>query len=296
MTITALLIIALSTVMHAGWNLLVRHSRNESAFTQRMMIALCVAGIVPAMLAEWFLDPFAPTIWPYFLASGLCCSVYLLGLTKSYHATDFTVVYPLARAMPLLLVAVVEIPIGREPTPLGWLGLMLVMIGCMLAPLTSFGGFHLRAYLSRAMIWITLAGLGTTGYSLIDNASAMSLVKHELDGFIPALRYGYYYFFVATIGYLPLTRIFAEPPAGALSIGWIRPLIAAAMCLFSYSLILWVYQFTDQVSYVVACRQFSIVLGVIAAFVIFRERGVFVRVTASILISCGMLIISVWGR
>ncbi|MAE63808.1 MAG: hypothetical protein CMJ18_06005 [Phycisphaeraceae bacterium] len=280
--------------MHAGWNLLVKHGGDESVFLRRMMIVHGVAGLLPFVVAEFLLDPLVPTAWPFFLGSGACCGVYLLGLDRGYRATDFTVVYPVARAMPVLLVAVVEIPMGRVPTDPGWIGLILVAIGCVLAPLTSFGGFHPRAYLNRAVVWIVLAGLGTVGYSLIDNAAASSL--DELDGLIPALRYGYWYFFVSAIIYLALARCVVGPPADDRSIGWLRPSFAAAMCFVGYSLIIWVYQDTEQVSYVVACRQFSIVIGVVAAFVIFRERGVFVRVTAAVLITSGMLVIAAWGQ
>ncbi len=295
MTITALLIVALSAFMHAGWNLLVRHGRGESAFMQRMMTMLVVVGFAPALLAEITLAPILPTVGPILLASGFCCGVYLLGLDRGYQATDFTVVYPLVRAMPVLLVALVEIPLGRLPTPLGWLGLLLVVIGCVLAPLTSFRAFHPRAYLNPAVIWIVMAGLGTVGYSMIDNAGAMVIVRHDQAGLITALRYGYWYYLVATVVYLVLARTFTKPASNRPRVGWVRPLIGAILSLVGYSLVLWVYQFTEQVSYVVASRQFSIVVGVIAAFMIFKERGVFVRVTAALLITGGMIVIGVWG-
>ena len=63
----------------------------------------------------------------------------------------------------------------------------------------------------------------------------------------------------------------------------------------SYWLVLWAYQLEPRASYIVAFRQFSIVVGVAVAFGLFRERGLTVRVTASVLIIAGLIVIGMFG-
>ena len=62
-----------------------------------------------------------------------------------------------------------------------------------------------------------------------------------------------------------------------------------------YWMVLWAYQLVDRASYIVAFRQFSIVLGVVAAFVIYKERGLAMRIPAAAMITGGLVIIGLWG-
>jgi uncharacterized membrane protein len=61
-------------------------------------------------------------------------------------------------------------------------------------------------------------------------------------------------------------------------------------------LILWAYQLSPYASYIVAFRQFSIVIGAIMAFIIYKEQGVAVRLTGALFITAGLVLIAGWGR
>jgi len=63
----------------------------------------------------------------------------------------------------------------------------------------------------------------------------------------------------------------------------------------AYWLILWSYQLTTQTSYVVALRQFSIVLGVAIGVFLFKEPAPKVRVGAALMIAAGIAGISIGG-
>ena len=56
-------------------------------------------------------------------------AIYYLGLSRGYMSGDFTVVYPLARATPVLVIAALDVARGQAPTLFGWLGLLLIVIG-----------------------------------------------------------------------------------------------------------------------------------------------------------------------
>ena len=60
----------------------------------------------------------------------------------------------------------------------------------------------------------------------------------------------------------------------------------------AYSLVLWAYQLSERASYVIALRQFSIVLGVVAGTFLLREKAGFARITAALVIVGGIILIS----
>ena len=51
----------------------------------------------------------------------------------------------------------------------------------------------------------------------------------------------------------------------------------------------------QNTGYLIAFRQFSIVVGVAAAFVLHREKGLWVRLPASVAIVLGIVLIKLFG-
>jgi len=60
-------------------------------------------------------------------------------------------------------------------------------------------------------------------------------------------------------------------------------------------LILWAYQLSPFASYIVAFRQLSIIIGAILGFVLFKEKGIYVRISGAVLITTGLILIALWG-
>ncbi|HUV38355.1 MAG TPA: EamA family transporter [Planctomycetota bacterium] len=292
MTTDVVLMLVVSTFLHAGWNLLVRHRRETAPyFMFQMYVVIAAAGVLPFAAGEVLLGPLPTPVYLLGLASGAFCAVYSLGLTKGYTSTDFTVVYPVTRALPVLLVALADAMLRRHPTPSGWLGMTLVALGCLVIPLESFRSFRLNVYFHRGTLWMLLAAAGIVGYSLIDK-TASGLVH---PGPLSAARYNYLYLVTAGVFYTLLRLLIRAHRTGAARTPWPKAVLGAVMIYFGYGLILWVYQLVRQASYVVAFRQFSIVIGVVLAFVLYRERGKFVRISASVLITLGLVVIALWG-
>ncbi len=304
MTPFVLALVLSSTILHAGWNLLARRQRAEAQFFDRMLVAIAAIGLMPAAISEWQVRSLSPQAWAYAAGSGAFCALYYLFLAKGYASSDFTVVYPVARALPVLLVGLGDALRGRYPTALGWAGMALVVIGCFLVPLRSFRDFHLDRYLNRTSLWMLLTALGTVGYTLLDKAAA----EVVLPGPATAARYGYVFYLVSYIAYATLLRtpllsrqpsivrrFGADGPRSA-PIGWWLPFWGACLNFGAYWLVLWAYQLSERASYIVAFRQFSIVIGVILAFILYKERGVAVRLTATLLITAGLVVIGLWGH
>ena len=80
------------------------------------------------------------------------------------------------------------------------------------------------------------------------------------------------------------------------AVGWMIPAMAAALNFTAYSMILVCYQVVAQAGYVWGMRQFSIVVGVLLAFAVFKERGRAVRLTGALLITAGMILIGLYCK
>ena len=167
----------------------------------------------------------------------------------------------------------------------------LVIVGCFLAPLTSFRDFRLRLYVNRTSVYMLLTAAGTVGCTLLDKIAS----EVVFQGPATAARYGYMYFFISFGAYRGLLRIFRPEDQESHVVGWRFPFYAAFLTFGAYWLILWAYQLSRHASYIVAFRQFSIVIGVILGFAIFREQGLVVRVAGTFMITLGLMLVGLWG-
>jgi uncharacterized membrane protein len=291
MSAAAILLVVISAFMHSGWNLLARRQRSEMSFFVRMLLIVVLVGFLPAAISEGLTRSIPVKGWFCLLGSGFCAGLYLYSLAMAYGASDFTIVYPIARALPVLLVAFGDVVRGRFLNGPGWVGLVLVAVGCLLTPLESFRGISPRRYFHRSILWMLLAAIGTVGYSLLDKVAS----EVVLAGPATAARYCYIFFFFASVVLLLLRQLTNTKPPKDKSIGWKGP-VAGAVCFFgAYWLVLWAYQLSRHASYVVAFRQFSIVIGVVLAFLIYKERRVLVRIVGIALIMVGLILVGLYG-
>ena len=278
----ALLIVFLSTFMHAGWNLMARGNRSGNVLL-RMLTLSAAVGLAPALAAEWLGPPVLRAAAGHLLLAGFFQGVYFFGLTFGYRLGEFTVVYPLARALPVLLIALADVVLGRAPSALGWAGILLVFAGCVLAPLSTLRGVRLGAYFNRGTFWAMVTALGVVGYSLTDAAAAGFLKP----GPSSALRYGLFETILTLPFYWLMLRAARVKPDGAAPLPWPRIALISALVFGAYGLVLWSYQLSDQTSYIVALRQFSIVIGVGAGGLVFREPAPALRLAAALIITAG---------
>lgn len=278
----ALTIVFISTFMHAGWNLIVRDQRGSDILI-RALFSISIIGLIPTLAAEFSGVTVLPVVWGYLLVAGAFQGLYFIGLSLGYRTGDFTIVYPLARGLPAVLVALADLVGGNPPAPLGWLGIGLVSIGAIFLPLNSLRDFKPAGYWNRALFWTLLTALATAGYSVADSAAAKALPP----GALSALRYGLYETFLSWAFYVLFLFVLRLPAATHGQTDWKRALIVGALLFGAYGLVLWAYQLSTHTSYVVAMRQFSIVIGVIAGALIFREPARGLRLTAAATITLG---------
>jgi len=261
---------------------MVRDQRGSDILLKALMVVSFI-GIGPVLLAEFVSDPILPHIWVYLLAAGMFQGLYFLGLSLGYRTGDFSMVYPLARGLPVVLVALSDLVLGNAPNLLGWLGIIFVTVGCAVLPLNSLRDFKLAHYRSKAVAFTLITAAATAGYSIADSAAAKAMPS----SLYTALRYGMLELFLSWAFYQLLLVVFRVPQPAQQAIDWRRAVTIGALLFGAYSLVLWAYQLGSHPSYVVAMRQFSIVLGVIAGALFFRESAKRLRLVAALTITLG---------
>lgn len=116
-------IILISTFMHAGWNLIARYEKDEHLFFRNFLIITFAVGIIPSVVAEIVYGSLPTFALMCVVASGSCCGIYYFALARAYHHGDFTTVYPMSRAVPIVLVVLFDVLRGRFPSTMGCVGL-----------------------------------------------------------------------------------------------------------------------------------------------------------------------------
>jgi drug/metabolite transporter (DMT)-like permease len=287
----AIFLVLLSSFIHAGWNLTVRNQRTDYAFL-RIVVVTTVIGLGPVLAAEFWQRPILDQVWGYLIVAGFFQATYYLGLSRGYQHGDFTVIYPIARTLPVLLVALGDVARGHAPSPVAWLGMILVSVGCLFIPLESWRGFSLARYWNRSMLWAVVTALSIVGYTITDKLAA-ELID---PGPWTAARYGIFEIASSAVFYWLVLKGFSRPAATpATWADWRWAALAAVGVFGAYWLILWAYQLAFQASYVVALRQFSIIIGVALGALFLREAAPLLRLSAACLMVVGIVGIALGG-
>jgi drug/metabolite transporter (DMT)-like permease len=295
MSIVPIALIILSCFTHASWNLLARRRQGEElAFFRGMVMASVPISGVALIIAYNSPHAFPPVAFWSVLGSGAICGFYYYFLGLAYSQSDFTVVYPVARSLPVLILAGIEVLQGEPPPLLGWAGLVLVLVGCIMAPQVSYRGFDFRRYGARDIVWMVLTAATIVGFTKLDKIGAEAIEAVRGGPASAAIQCAFFHIFscVSYLAVLGLThRGRALPP----KIDWKLPALGGVLGYLSYLLVLWAYQMAPQTSYLFAFRQFSIVLGVVTAFALYRERGLAVRLPAAAAIIAGLIVLKSAG-
>ena len=300
MTLPAFLLITLSAFIHAFWNFLSKRQNPTTAF---FLIASLVSLILISPVLVIFrqgLPYFTTADWILVVITGICQALYYVGLSGAYRNGDLSLAYPLARALPVLMVALVSLALGRgsQIGGLAFTGFIAVAAGCLILPLPNFGELKLKHYLNICCVFAALAAIGTTGYTLIDDqvlrnlrtAAGMPLVKTEITLLFMALEN--ISLTIALAAYICLRRSDYHTLRSTWKSIWIPAGGAGLMMTGAYGLVLLAMAFVSNVSYVSAFRQISLPIGVFLGMVVHREPKVLPRIAGLVIILAGLMVIA----
>ena len=295
MSVTAAVLIFISVFMHVAWNMLSKTTRPSTAF---YLIMNFVGGIIwlpffiQSASAFWGVSPLF-----YWLLAGSCLFevIYMYGLAHGYKHGDISLIYPLVRALPVVMLAVITLAagIGKAFDLLTFGGMVMIAAGCFIMPFASFKNISLRSLNKLALLFIALGAVGTTGYTLCDS-QALKFLAGDQGSVSNASTLGYLFLIQMglTLGEVPLVLFDREERDALKQFTGKRivyPIIAGICSSGAYALILFAMQYVTNVSFIQAFRQLSLPLGFLAGVIFLHEKSSGTKITGLLLILAGLL-------
>jgi len=283
----ALLLIIISAVMHALWNLLVKQSRDKTVFIWWMFA--CAFGLMNLyMLLPG--RPFPPLTLRYLLlaaSAAVCFVLYHWFTGKAYREGDLSITYPLAQTSMLYVPIWAVLLLGEKLSVAGVTGILLIIAGAYSIQLQrlSLAGLlrPLRNLGDRSVQWALLAGLVYSVGAIIDKQGVGSYSAYHFT----------YTLVLFMLGYMSLNllrpcyrgRVLAEWRNSRKLVLWSGPVMLGSFLTFRYGLQL------SPVSYAVPLRQVSLLVGVLIGIFFLGESFGRMRLASTGLILAGVVFI-----
>ncbi len=281
MTPLVVALVLASALAHASWNAMLKGKTGEPlAASAGLSIAWVIFG-APLMLV---VEPPSLAAAPYLAASIAVHLVYFSLLVAAYRAADLSLVYPIARGVPPLIVAGASWLVAGEAAP--WLGIVgvglvgvgVLSLGLVRAPSTTPDRPRARglglAFATAGFIaaYTTIDGLGVRasgspfGYAV----------------WLTAIQGALFAAGAMVVGGAPLRReVWARKREGALT---------GVLSAGGYAIALWAMS-TSPIAFVAALRETSVVFAAILGALFLKEPFGRPRVIAAVLVACGVIAI-----
>lgn len=276
--------VMLAALGHALWNAAARRVAGDIAVLWLSFALGSLAMIPPCLYLWWQSGPpvLSQTALLYLLATGVLHAVYFALLARAYECGEVSLVYPLARGSGVGLTALGGLVLlGEHITALGGAGIGLVLLGIAL-----IGAPALRSAASnRRSVFLALGvGLSIVAYSLVDKLGVAHM--HPL----------YYITGMWLLGSLIRWPSVWHQRRGTLMQTARTHLRYIAFIglgsLGTYLLILYAYTL-GPVSYIVAARESSVVIGSLIGFVFLREQYTPLKLVGVLSIAAGLALLKV---
>lgn len=301
MTLTAILLIIGSAGIHASWNLLCKKNNPSASFFLIASIPSCLILLPLALSMSHQIGLIPNKIWIFLILTGGFQAVYYIGLAKAYRHGDISIVYPIARTLPVLIVSVVVYISSGGKEALSHesaFGALLIIIGCIMLPMRHLQDFKLKNYINIACFFSVIAALGTSGYSIIDDKSIDTL-KIIFGGSRNIVLISLLYIFFETVSssiwmglYIATNRNEKESFKAVWKHNKLNSFGAGLAITLAYSLILMSMVFVTNVSYIVAFRQLGIFIGGVMGIIFLKESKSLPKLLGITLLFLGLLLVA----
>jgi drug/metabolite transporter (DMT)-like permease len=279
MTPIAIVLVTISAFIHAFWNLLGKRQNPSVAFffIASVFAAICFSPLLLVYRAAFASIP--GRVWLWLALTSIFEAIYFIGLAGAYRNGDMSVAYPFARTIPVALVALFTtiFGFGKPLNLMGIGGILLVVIGCLLLPLRSLRQVTAQDYLTACCLLAGLAGIGTTGYTLVDNQALIDLRAAPGNG-LTQIEIAFFYLALASIAIVTVTGAYiliSRVERAALTKTWREgksmAFITGLLIIGTYGLVLAAMAYASNVSYIATFRQLSIPLGAILGILVQKE-------------------------
>jgi drug/metabolite transporter (DMT)-like permease len=256
-----------SAVLHAGWNAAVKASRNPTQASTAQMGIAALAGL-PFLC--WTGLPSAESFLWIALSTAIN-TVTIPAMLRAYALGGFGIVYPVMRAVAVLLIVPLATLVAGEMV--GAFGLAGVAVIALSLVVLAFDAARAKGTSLRALAWTLAAGLGTAAYVICDAQGVRASGSPWAYGIVVSL----------TNALAMLVRQWRRLPSAAELPGVVGVAVPAGIAsMVSYLLILWVFS-QAPIAPAAALRDTSALFAIIIAALFLGERFTPVRVAAVVL-------------
>ena len=264
-----------AALTHAVWNAIAHGIRDQMlafALIGAGGIAVAIPLIAVAALPR-------PASWPYLLASVGIHVFYVLLLMQCYRLGEFSQVYPLARGVsPLVVTILAAMFVGEQLARPQIAG--VIVVSAALAFLVLGGRRPGRA----AFLAAVGTGLTIAAYTTVDGVGVR--LSASPAGYIAWLML-LQSLCVPMFALLRRRDVLLKQPRRILLSG----LAAGALSVLAYGLVLWA-QTRGALAPIAALRETSVIFGAIIGTLVFHEPFGRTRITATVLVVGGILLLN----
>lgn len=282
MTTSIFLLVLGSAFCHAGWNFA---ARKVSGNFIVLWISLWIGCLflLPMALGILFKLGLAKSVQisgiPYMITTGCIHAVYFTLLGISYQHGEISLVYPIARGSGVGLTAIFASLIFAEKISLlGAFSLALISLSILSMGFSSSNS----SSKTKPLIASLCLGITISAYSLVDKVGVV---------YVHPVIYIWFLFFITAIVLTPFILLHYHDT-----------IITTAKTQFKFSLIIGIgsiitylmvlVAFTvGPVSYIVAVREFAVVIGAVAGLVFLKEKFSILKIVSIIGITIGIICI-----
>jgi drug/metabolite transporter (DMT)-like permease len=271
-------LVLLAALLHASWNAVVKSDSDRLVSMGLVMLAGCFLGLAVV--------PFVPfleaTAWPYLIASVLIHNFYYFFLLKAYRWGDLSHVYPIARGLGPLLVALGSGGLIGEHLAFHEIG-GVVLVSFGIASL-AFGHGLPRGHEWRPVIYAVLTGITISAYTIADGLGA----RHAGNAFS--------YIAWLNVAEGPWVFLFAlAVRRGSIVLylrrSWWRGLAGGVVATIGYGIAIWALSL-GAMAHVAALRETSVIFAAAMGALLLRESFGRRRIVAASIVAAGLVLMN----
>ncbi len=289
MTGVAVLLVLISAVAHASWNLLAKRAGTPELANWWMATSGALI-MLPTAIVLLVLDVPSGTGWAFIGGTIGLHILYFFTLGRAYRYGDLSIVYPVARGLGLTLIPILGVlALDETVTVQASLGMALILIGIIAVGLSSRrrDGLNsgVRGILTdRGVLFAIATGVLIGSYSVLD--------KEGVEHVTPVL---YMFFLTAggSLGSLALIhRSYSRAQfKGEIRTHWRTIVVGGMLQFLAYALILSALRIS-QVSYVGPFREIAIGIGVVLGALVLKEHVTRGRAAGAAAVALGAVTIA----
>ena len=275
MEFTVILVVLLAAFLHAFWNFQVRGSDDKALGVGAVMIGHLPLAILGLIIVG--LPPLSS--WPYLLGSTVFHLGYQIFLMNAYRHGELTQIYPIARGVAPLLIALVSIIVIRNDFSAQQLaGILMVSGGIILHGVFQF---HRTQTPMTGLVLALITGFFIAGYSLVDGHGTRHAGNAlSFYGTVTVINVAAFMIYLRLFNPGVLSRISTD--------GRKILLLGGNLSYIAYVLVLWAC-LSAPIAVVSALRETSVIFALFLGTMLLKEKLTVMKVVVTIIILLGVI-------